>query len=262
MSDFNENLSCEEARNLINENLDRGAASTDLISLSNHLKGCHSCDEFLGNLSGFENGLEELRSVYDQLEPDEKLKQSTLNKISDLARDSQDRHGAKTFFNGWSGMTIRSHMMTGLSGTFAGVLLWFAIFGLGFNSSGQNSRFALHPVEFHSASDKMVWNHHDIILPGRTLRKNVKQGSVIPYHFRLKSNGPVDIVIRHEAPKKDANSSHRFAMHGVRYASLHTPQEKDVIVIRNEGDHPVELNAFAEQDDSFENQNTPSKVKS
>lgn len=262
MSDFNKSLSCDEARNLINENLDRGATSSDLISLSHHLKGCHSCDEFLGSLSGFENGLEELRQVYDQLEPDEKLKQSTLEKISDLARDSQADHGPKTIFNGWSGVTIRSHIMAGLSGAMAGVFLWFAIFGLGFNSPGQNLRFAIHPVEFHSARDKMDWNHHDVILPGHTLRKNVKQGSETPFHFRLKSDGPVDIVIRHEAQQKDANSSHRFALHGVRYASLHTPQEKDVIVIRNDGNHPVELNAFAEQDDSFENQSTPNKVKS
>jgi hypothetical protein len=152
--------------------------------------------------------------------------------------------------------------MTGLSGAMAGVLLWFAIFGLGFNSPGQNLRFALHPVEFHSATDKIAWNHQDVILPGQTLHKTVKQGSANSFHFRLKSVGPVDLVIKHETPQKDANSSHNFALHGVRYASLRTPQEKDVIVIRNEGDHPVELNAFAEKDDSFDNQSTPNKIES
>ncbi|MBT5550316.1 MAG: zf-HC2 domain-containing protein [Nitrospina sp.] len=260
MSGFDKQLNCDEARHMINENLDQGTKPADLINLSHHLKGCHSCDEFLSNMSGFENGLEELRKVYDQLEPDEKLKQTTLNKIAELAHDSKIRHGRKAIFNGWSGMTIRTHMMAGLSGTFAGVLLWFAIFGLGLNAPKEASRFLLHPVEFHTVEDKMEWNHHDMIPPGHTLRKTVKQGSENSFHFRLKSDGPVDLVVRHETPKDHAD--HRFSLSGVRYASLHVPQKKDVIVIRNEGDHPVELKAYTQQDKSFDSQSAPNEIKS
>jgi len=261
MSDFQKQLSCDEARLMINENLDRGAKSEDLINLSHHLQGCDSCDEFLSSLSGFENGLDELRKVYDKLEPDEKLKQSTLNKISDLARDSETRHGSKTFLNGWSGMTIRSHMMTGLSGTFAGVLLWFAIFGLGGNTQESPSRFSLHPMEFHTSADKVAWNHHDVILPGQTLRKTINRDSKNPYHFRLKSSGPVNIVLSHKPLDGSSMTTHHFVLHGVRYASLKEPEKQELIVLRNEGKFPIELHSFAEHENTFDNQNGKNDVK-
>lgn len=142
---------------------------------------------------------------------------------------------------GW----VRSPAFTGLAGAVAAaavLTLW---------PGGQHdeapsapaARFVMHPVELVSAQDRVEWNHEHVIAPGHTLKTVVERGDGAAHQLRLRSEGPVDVSIVHDDPTTadPQDGTQRFTLHGVRDPVLHAPRARDLVVIRNDGAHPVHV---------------------
>ena len=243
MNRIEEKLSCEESRFLISRNLDGDLSREEVCRLYLHLGPCDSCRDALAGMAELESNLEELNRVYEG----ESLADSFNKKIKDAVQQESAPRKTGNLADLWEWMFPQGWLrpaFTGLAGMAAGFLLFFFLGADGIITPKDSPRFVFHPVEFHEAKDKVEWNQSHTLLPGHTLRKTVMKGHHEPYYFRFRSDGPVDIVVTHDIPGEEDDPIHKFSLHGTRYASLNSPQQGDVIIIRNEGSEPVQISAF------------------
>jgi hypothetical protein len=118
-------------------------------------------------------------------------------------------------------------------------------------SSPQGARFHMHEVQLYSAQDNVVWTHTQLVPPRDTIRLVVHQGHERSYHFRLQSWGPVPIAVIHQDAYGGREVSQQVILQGIRYAFLQTPHPNDAILIQNEGDQPIQVNAASHHPDAL-----------
>jgi len=245
MGVIKENLSCEKARFLLSRNLDGDLSRDEVRQLFQHIGLCDSCRDALVEMEGLETNLESLNQVYEG----ESLSDSFNKDIMDrLKQEENPRQTEKVpgFLEWVLPKSWVSSAFPGLIGAMAGILLFIIVWPNGKAPLQNTPRFQLHPVEFHEAKEKIIWNHNHTLLPGHTLRKTVIKGHDQPYHFRFQSDGPVNIVVTHDILEEKNDPRQKITLHGIRYASLNKPQKQDIIIIRNEGNEPVHISAYTE----------------
>ena len=242
-------LTCEEARLFMSRELDRDLDRAEIRRLYMHLGACHGCGEHMAELASLESQLAGLNLLYEKQSLNETFNEKLNAAIVRTQPSAPPAGPRKTPLKLMTWLIpqpwARSPVFAGFASALAGFLLFLLVWP---NSTIQFSvseqRFFLHPVEFGSSDSRHPWNDDTILLPGHTLRQVVQRGHDKPYHIRLESKGPVNVVVTHDDSRIENDPAHRLTLHGVRYASLHAPRTGDVIIIRNEGTEPVRVSAL------------------
>lgn len=244
-------LTCDAAQFFISRALDCDLERGELRQLFGHLGNCAVCQERLTEFAALESQLLSLNQLYEKRAPGESFDAKLHAAISgasgptETRRPKQSSTGLLTWLGQWA--WVKPAAVAGFTGVFAGFLLFTVIAP---NNPSQvvapAQRFFIHPITFQSAEDRQTWGDDVLLPPGQTLRQVVKRGHDAPYHFRIQSQGPVNVVVTHDNPQIKNDPSYRMqGPHGLRYASLQTPRVGDVIVIRNDGTDSVRVNTSA-----------------
>jgi hypothetical protein len=246
------NIACEEAQALGSASLDGALNYEENGQLFRHLAHCESCREYLADIAEMEAGLNALGGIYKNLAPGGAFHEKVQSAI--LSTSTSDRSFKPLVKTAGGDKSFRRAFTSALVGAMASLFLVFMLFPGTFmkNDYEAPQRFNLHPVVFRDGKDTIEWNKQHTIPPGHTLTKRVLKRHDGHYHFRLTSDGPVNVVVTHQDADSGQKKEHRFSLHGTRYASLRAPLVEDVIAIRNDGDRPVEALSFSEDENAFD----------
>lgn len=244
MNTNSENPICEEVRALGSADLDGALPREESQKFFDHLKTCADCRNYMTEMTRLESDLTDISTVYDGMGPDKDINLKIRQGIAKLKNDDRSFKTNEQFRKDRS---FKPMFAGGLVGAVAAVLLVvFFMPGTMTQTDMTAPRFQLQQIAFHETKDKVDWDQSHTLQPGQVLKHRVVKGHVDAYHFRLKSSGPVNVVIDHNDAESDTESVHRLPLQGVHYASLNKPKTGDVIVIRNEGEEPIEVSAFTQ----------------
>jgi hypothetical protein len=244
MNTNSENPICEDIRALGSAGLDGVLPREESQKFFDHLKTCADCRDYMTEMTRLESDLVGFSAVYDRMNPDKDINQKVRQGIAKLKSDDRSFKSNAQFRKDRS---FKPMFAGGLVGAVAAVLLVVFIMPVTLKQTDMTApRFQLQPIAFHETKDKVEWDGTHTLQPGQVLKHRVLKGHKDAYHFRLKSSGPVNIVIGHNDAESDTESLHQVSLQGVHYATLKQPKANDVIFIRNEGDEPIEINSFTQ----------------
>jgi hypothetical protein len=206
--------SCDEALRLLSRSLDGDLTRAETRQLYLHLASCESCHAQMGEMAMLAAQLAELHRHYTS----QSLDTTFIEKVQEAIRHVEQAPPTLTPAP---------------------------------QSVPQGSRFHVHEVQLYSAQDNIVWTHTQLVPPRDTIRLVVHQGHERSYHFRLQSWGPVPIAVIHQDARGGREASQQLILQGIRYAFLQTPHPNEAILIQNEGDQPIHVNAASQHPDAL-----------
>jgi hypothetical protein len=235
---MNKEISCEESLMLASRNLDSDLARQEVADLFAHLADCGECQAAAAEMAFLESATQEVSQLYAAISLDPRFA-ADLQKILPPKSFSFQLPG---LFQGLKG-ALATRAFAAFAGAVVSLALFFLLFLPVYGPVDAPARFTVHPIAFHTATDRLVWHHRKEILPGETVRLVVHMGREEAYHVKLEStDGPSKIEIVHEAAE-DGGTVHLLEFHGAQYASLASPSPGDVLVARNTGRTTVIFNA-------------------
>ncbi|MGK5091609.1 anti-sigma factor [Deltaproteobacteria bacterium TL4] len=247
-------IHCEEGALLIHRNLDDDLTDAETQQLLAHLEQCSSCQVFSSEIIGIETDFAPLNQLYlscgleDHFNKNvmEAIRQSSIPVPSKV--DTLIEFLSSFFFLSIRRFPVFPAAVGGLAGLLVFIFLWQDLPPW---VESQAKRFSLQEIPFQSAQEKLEWNHQQAIPPGYEANFVVDQEDSESYHFRFESATPVAIKVNHKGPHTHTLTPKMVTLHGIRYATLKTPQPEDVIDIRNEGQQPIQVNTYTRNTDAI-----------
>jgi len=189
----------------------------------------------------------------------EDFSQQVLTTLAGSRPTEQNKHVGGVSL--WLGL-----LLNGLHGAFRRRLMPVAVFGLMMvvvgivtlswlwtagHLAGAPARLFVHDISLQMAKKSVNWNHEQIVPPDYDLYMRVYEHDPQPYFFRLSASEPVKVFLMHTGENDKTVKRQELLLTGDRYATLRTPQANDVILIRNQGGRPLQVNAYASHPESI-----------
>jgi len=248
---------CEEILPLISRSFDCDLDKQEMLTLYHHILQCRLCRERLAELVVQEKNLFAAGRCYEIFSLPEDFNQRVLKALPGSWPAGKKKTVAGV--GSWLTLPVR-----GLHAVFRQRLKPVAALGLlvvvgavtlswlwssGYFGASQ-ARLFVHDVSLQMAKDSVNWNHEQTVPPNYDLYMRVSKHDPQPYFFRLSAAEPVKVFLMQTGDDEKTEKRQELLLIGDRYATLKTPKAHDVVLIRNQGGRPLQVNAYASHPES------------
>jgi hypothetical protein len=250
---------CGEILRKIGRSFDRDLDKEELLILYHHILRCEVCRAQMTELVDQERNIAAAGRCYELFSLPEDFNQRVLTTLSGLQPSKQKKRPAG--LGSWLGLLVDN-----LHGAFPHRLKPVVAFGLTMVVAGAvalswlwtsghfgaaPARLFVHDVSLQMAKGSVNWNHVQTVPPNYDLYMRVSAHDPQPYFFRLSASAPVKVFLMHTGEHDKTLKRQELLLTGDRYATLKTPQANDVVLIRNQGGQPLQVNAYASHPESI-----------
>ncbi len=241
-------LTQEQTLELISRNLDNDLNKEERSMLFQHLSHSPESQTHMEAMAAVELNLTALSKEYESSSLDHDFNAKLMNAISQTQVASASTSWSWDRMKGWWGFLnpmTQSRWFPAALGVMGGFALFFFMGPQLLPLEGETTpRFSVAEIPFQEAQDMVQWNHEETVPPGQFVVFKVNENDHSSYHFRMASNTPVQVLIRHDnqstpLPPPQQN----LVINGIRYATLKAPRANDSVLIRNNGAQPLKVNA-------------------
>jgi len=249
---------CEEILRMISRSFDRDLDKQELLDFYHHVLRCDVCRAQMTELVDQEINLAAAGRCYELFSLPDDFNQQVLTTLAGLRSTEKRRRAARQ-------VSWPNRLLTGLAAAFRHRLKPVAVFGLTIVVAAVTlswllatgyfgvapARLLVHDVSLQMAKDSVNWNHEQTVPPNYDLYMRVSEYDQQPYFFRLSAAEPVKVFLMHTGEQDNSIKRLELLLTGDRYATLRTPQVNDVVLIRNQGGRPLQVNAYAPHPESI-----------
>jgi hypothetical protein len=251
--------SCGEILGMIGRSFDRDLDKRELLTLYHHILRCEVCRVRMTELVDQESKLSAAGRCYEHFSLPADFNQRVLTSLSGLGPSRQKKSTAGVgawpglFLNNFQGAfrhRLKPVAVFGAMMVVVGVVTLSWLWTTGYFAAAP-ARLFIHDVSLQMAKGSVNWNHEQTVPPNYDLYMRVSAHDPQPYFFRLSASAPVKVFLMHTGEHDNTIKRQVLVLTGDRYATLKTPQANDVVLIRNQGGRPLQVNAYASRPDSI-----------
>lgn len=234
-------IRCEDAMFLMSRHLDGDISKEETWQIHNHSNSCPDCQVQMEEMAAIELEVSACHQFLDVHSLDNQFNTRVMKALSEKEKDRFLVYSWRQHFKKIKILKSFTHtrlfpVTVGILGSF---LIFFLVAPLFLSSQDASQRFSIAEIPFNQAQDEVPWNHEQTIPPGQVAEFVINKSDQKSIYFRMSSSQPVRILVRHNGNDQD------IQMQGIRYATLKTPQINDAVMIRNEGNSPIRVNAHS-----------------
>lgn len=258
MSTGEQTRSCDEISFLSSRALDLDLDKSEALSFYRHIVHCQACRDRLAELVVREQECLEAGRRYETFSLTDDFNQKVLAILAaeQPAKVSFIELAASRLTAHWQGLKAwfryRPLLPVALGLTMAiglAAVLWLWNAGA---YKGYHERLFFQDIPLQLAKDEISWNHTRTVPPNYDLYVRVQKRDPQPYFFRLSAQQPVKVFLMHTVNDKGHANQREVILSGIRYATLSAPQPNDIVLIRNQGLQPLQVNAYTPLPESID----------
>ncbi len=247
--DNQKNVNCEEALLLMSRHLDGDLHQGEIGQIQHHAINCGECQKQMEAMSAIELELAAYSEYYNTYSLNDQFNAKIKTALAQQAPSAPPLslwQQLNEKFASLQSLTESRFFPMGV-GTLASFLIFAIVWPqLQTNQTPDQSPITLLEVPFEQAQ-QANWNHEKTIPPGQSVQILVQQGDGKSYLLRMSSSGPVKMNFRHGDQKIQQVYSQNMILNGLLYATLKASKHKEGVMIHNDGNVPIKLNAHSHQ---------------
>ena len=234
-------IRCEDALFLMSRHLDGDLSKKETWQIHHHTTACPDCQSQMEEMAAIELDLSACHQSLDSHTLDNRFNAGVMKAIA-------EREPLPYLVSSWRWLVNKIYFLKPLTqsrlfpvaiGVLGSFIIFFLLGPLFLSQQDSSQRFSIAEIPFNQAQEQVQWNHEQTIPPGQVAEFVINKSDQKSILFRMSSSQPVRILVRHNGNDQD------IQMQGIRYATLKTPQINDAVMIRNEGNSPIRVNAHS-----------------
>lgn len=236
-----QDVNCEQALLLMSRQLDGDLSKEETWQVHHHTSHCAECQTQLEELAAIELELSAFEKSYHAHGVPPQFNTKIMSAIGASQKDDlpswQQRLQEK--FDVFMPV-LRKPFLPVSVGVMASFLIFF-LFSPFFSAQNAPSRFAVAETPAAPALPSAgQWNQEHTIPPGQIAVISVNEDDQNTSSFRMSSSQPIKVLVRYNGKDQDIQvNSPKKTLH----ATLKAPKITDAVMIRNEGQSPLKVNA-------------------
>ena len=243
---------CEEMLCMIGRSFDRDLDKQELLAFYHHILRCDLCRTRMSELVDQERNFAAAGRSYEHFALPADFNQRVAKTLAELrpSRQKERAAGPGSWLGLWLGNVqgVFRHALKPVAAALAVVVVgavalsWLWTTG---HFGATSARLLVHDVSLQMAKGSVNWNHEQTVPPNYDMFMRVNERDPQPYFFRLSASEPIKVFLIHSGASDKTLKRQELLLSGDRYATLKMPQVNDVVLIRNQGGRPLQVNAYA-----------------
>lgn len=239
MPDF-QNMTCEQALMLMSRHLDGDLSKEETWQIHHHAAKCPDCQIQMEEMAAIELHLSDYNESYRSYSVSPQFNAKLMTAIAEF----QHQKNSQSFWQPWQEKLkflkpfIRSPFFPVSVGVTTSLLIFFLFDPF---LSPQASRFTVAETPINQTQqDEGQWHQEHTIPPGQVAVISVKEDGQKSSSFQMSSSQPIKVLVRYNGNDQDIQvTSPQKMLHAI----LKAPKITDAVMIRNEGNSPLKVNA-------------------